>query len=140
MRDVLQIQARLPRIAALVAVIVVGLVWRRADLGLPFFLWKYGGSALWGSMVFLLVGVAFVRLPIAGRIFIAVSIAVAVEMSRLIHTDWLDSFRLTLPGELLLGRLFSPWNIVAYVVGILAAAMIEAAPSLLRRSGSPPAP
>ena len=46
-------------------------------------------------------------------------IAVVVEFSRLVHAPWLDAFRLTTAGALLLGRIFSPWNMVAYAVGIL---------------------
>ena len=45
-------------------------------------------------------------------------IAIGVELFRLVHFPWLDAFRLTLPGALLLGRVFSVWNMVAYGVGI----------------------
>ncbi|WP_244538834.1 MULTISPECIES: DUF2809 domain-containing protein [unclassified Methylobacterium] len=36
-----------------------------------------------------------------------------IEASRLVHTPALDAFRATLPGQLLLGTLFSPWNLCA---------------------------
>ncbi|EHS54159.1 hypothetical protein PDO_3750, partial [Rhizobium sp. PDO1-076] len=52
-------------------------------------------------------------------------IAVVTELGRLYHTPWLDTFRLTLAGALLLGRIFSVWNILAYLLGIAAAALIE---------------
>jgi hypothetical protein len=45
-------------------------------------------------------------------------IAIGVELFRLVHFPSLDAFRLTLPGALLLGRIFSVWNMVAYGVGI----------------------
>lgn len=45
-------------------------------------------------------------------------IALVVEVSRLHHTPWLDDFRLTTAGALLLGRHFSFWNIAAYLIGI----------------------
>jgi hypothetical protein len=35
--------------------------------------------------------------------------SVAVEFSRLAHVAWLEAFRLTTPGALLLGRFFSLW-------------------------------
>ena len=43
-----------------VAIIVCGLALRRfgLGLGLPAFVVKYGGSALWGAMVFFLVAMA----------------------------------------------------------------------------------
>ena len=58
-------------------------------------------------------------------VVIAALIAVAVEFFRLVHTPWLDVFRLTLPGALLLGRVFSPWNIVAYLGGIGLGVVID---------------
>lgn len=115
------------RAAVCLAVIVAGLALRRwsLDLGAPFFIWKYGGSALWGTMVFLVVALA---LPGGGtrRIaFISAAVAIVVEFSRLHHTSWLDDFRLTTAGALLLGRHFSLWNIVAYLFGILFGASID---------------
>jgi hypothetical protein len=79
---------------------------------------KYGGSMLWGTMVFFLVGLAISNSPRLGIALISVFIAICVELFRLVHTPWLDEFRLTLPGALLLGRVFSIWNVLAYVVGI----------------------
>jgi hypothetical protein len=46
------------------------------------------------------------------------AIAVCVELFRLVHAPWLDAFRLTMAGALLLGRIFSLWNLLAYSVGI----------------------
>jgi hypothetical protein len=56
---------------------------------------------------------------------IALAIAVSVEFSRLYQTPALDEFRLTLAGKLLLGRVFSLWNIVAYAAGIGLGMAIE---------------
>lgn len=119
-------RARLPHVLALAAVICVGLVWRRADLGLPFLAWKYGGSALWGAMVFVITGVVAPRAALSRRAMAATAVAICVELSRLYHTPGLDAFRLTLAGQLLLGRVFSLWNILAYVMGIAAAAFVNA--------------
>jgi Protein of unknown function (DUF2809) len=108
------------RTSSLAAIIILGLGLRRFGLGLgtPAMIVKYGGSTLWGAMVFFLVAIApprFSRLRIAG---ISVAITVGVELFRLVHTPSLDDFRLTLAGALLLGRIFSPWDILAYVAGI----------------------
>lgn len=94
------------------------------EAGLPYGLVKYGGSLLWGVMVYLLVAAA---LPGRPRLHLAVAaiIAICSELFRLYHTPWLDEFRLTLAGALLLGRIFSVWNIVAYLAGIGVAAAIE---------------
>ena len=79
---------------------------------------KYGGSASWATMVLFLMTALCPRLPRPQLALIAMAIAVGVELIRLVHTPWLDAFRLTLAGALLLGRIFSLWNLVAYTAGI----------------------
>ncbi|WP_037094657.1 DUF2809 domain-containing protein [Rhizobium leguminosarum] len=129
MREMIQTrsQAQLLRSAALLVVIVLGLALRRfgyaADL--PFVVVKYGGSALWGAMVYLLVALIFAKSRPAGIAVIALLLAISVELFRLYHTPWLDAFRLTTAGALLLGRIFSPWNMLAYAIGIAAACAFD---------------
>ena len=108
------------RVLLCLSIIVLGLGLRGfgLGLGLPAVIVKYGGSALWAAMVFFLVAISSAGLPrwrIAG---IAAAIAVSVELFRLVHTSSLDAFRLTPGGALLLGRIFSPWDLLAYGVGI----------------------
>lgn len=114
--------------AALVLVVIVcglSLRWYGFPLGLPAFVVKYGGSLLWATMVFLLVGVLRPRLTRTQIAAVAALIALAVESSRLVHAPWLDAFRLTTAGALLLGRIFSLWNLVAYAVGIAFGVWID---------------
>ncbi|OPY96716.1 hypothetical protein A5906_01350 [Bradyrhizobium sacchari] len=114
--------------AALVPVVIacgLSLRWYGFPLGLPAFVVKYGGSLLWATMVFLLVGVLLPRLTRMQIAAIAMAIAVVVEFSRLVHTPWLDAFRLTTTGALLLGRIFSLWNLMAYAVGIALAVWLD---------------
>src|SRR5882757_3442677 len=98
-------QMSLIRAALALVVIVCGLSlrWYGFPLGLPAFIVKYGGSLLWATMVFLLVGVLLPRLSRSQLAALAMVIAVVVEFSRLVHTPWLDAFRLTTAGALLLG-------------------------------------
>lgn len=108
-------------------IIVCGLALRGygLPLGLSAFVVKYGGSLLWAAMVFFLVAAALPRLSRRSAALIAASVAILVELFRLVHAPWLDAFRLTTPGALLLGRIFSPWNMVAYGVGILFAVALN---------------
>ncbi len=103
------------------AIIVSGLALRGFGLGfgLPSFVVKYGGSLLWGAMVFFLVAIPASRLSRQRVAVISAFIAIGVELFRLVHAPWLDAFRLTTAGALLLGRIFSPWNMLAYGVGIV---------------------
>ena len=109
------------RIGVVLAVIAAGLALRRygLGLGLPGSVVKYGGSILWGTMLFLLVAIVASLQPRWKIASISLVIAIGVELFRLVHTPWLDDFRLTLAGALLLGRIFSAWNIAAYAAGIV---------------------
>jgi hypothetical protein len=103
------------------AIIVSGLGLRGfgLGLGLPALFVKYGGSVLWGTMVFFLVAMAVPNLSRQRIALISAAIAVGVELFRLVHAPWLDAFRLTTAGALLLGRIFSLWDMLAYGVGIV---------------------
>ena len=110
-----------------VLVIIAGLALRHYGfgVGLPAPIVKYGGSLLWGTMVFVLVGAIAPALRRRDAGLIAAAIAVGVELIRLAHTPWLDAFRLTTAGALLLGRIFTPWNIVAYGGGIVVGILLD---------------
>ncbi len=107
-------------LAAALAVIGLGLVWRSPMLALPPVVAKYGGSILWGAMVFLLIASLLPRQPLVRLAALAAIIAAGVELSQLVHIEPLDAFRATRIGALLLGRVFSWWDILAYWVGIAA--------------------
>jgi Protein of unknown function (DUF2809) len=109
------------------AIIVCGLALRGVGLGLglPALIVKYGGSTLWGTMVFFLVAMAASQRPRRSIALMAAAIAVCVELFRLVHAPWLDAFRQTLPGALLLGRIFSLWDMLAYSGGIVLAMWLD---------------
>lgn len=133
---------RAARLAVLAATIALGLALRGfgLPLGLPVFLVKYGGSALWAAMVYQIVAGLAPRAAAGRSAGAAFVIAVAVEASRLIHTPALDAFRLTLPGALLLGRIFAFANIAAYALGVALAAAVDAALRPPADAGAGPAP
>jgi hypothetical protein len=109
------------------AVIVGGLALRGFGfgLGLPALVVKYGGSTLWATMVLFLVAMAASNRSRLSIALMAAVIAICVELFRLVHTPWLDAFRLTLPGALLLGRIFSAWDMLAYGAGIVLAMRLD---------------
>jgi hypothetical protein len=121
--------ASLIRACLWLAIIVSGLGLRGfgLGLGLPAFFVKYGGSVLWGTMVFFLVAMAASNLSRRRIALISAAIAICVELFRLVHAPWLDAFRLTLAGALLLGRIFSAWDMLAYGVGIVLGMLLDRA-------------
>lgn len=120
-------------------VVGAGLLLRLVPWGLPLPVHHYGGGLLWGMMLYLFV--LALRPPGCGPracLAAAATVALLVEFSRLIQTPDLDAFRATLTGQLLLGRIFSAWNLLAYAAGIGAAAVLAARrPRLRRRRGEP---
>ena len=122
------------------AIIISGLALRGFGLrlGLPAPIVKYGGSVLWGTMVFFLVAAAAPSLSRRSVALISAATAVCVELFRLVHAPWLDAFRLTMAGALLLGRVFSPWDILAYGAGIVLGILLDRfGASALRREARP---
>ncbi|UXS09504.1 DUF2809 domain-containing protein [Agrobacterium tumefaciens] len=131
--------ARIRLLAGAVAVIVCGLCLRAFgyDVGLPFVAVKYGGSVLWGAMVYLLLAAVFPSRWRGLEVHVAVLVVVIVEFIRLVHFPALDAFRATTAGALLLGRVFSLWNIFCYVGGIWAASFMAGRVWRVSPSSSP---
>ena len=110
-------------LAAVAVIVAAGLLVRWPVLGLPWLIAKYAGSMLWGAMVYVAVRLVSPRAKPVVSMAVALAIAVCVELSRLYHAPTLDQFRATLAGQLLLGRIFSPVNILAYAAGIALAGL-----------------
>jgi Protein of unknown function (DUF2809) len=116
-------------------IISAGLLCRLPGSGLPWPVAKWSGSILWGAMVYFLVALARPDAGSGRKLAVAVAIALSVELSRLYHSPWLDEFRTTVAGAILLGRIFSPWNVVAYAIGALTIGIFDTRwIGLLRRS------
>ena len=112
-------------LAIAIVLIPMGVAWRMAPLHVQPFFYKYGGSVLWAAMVYWIVAALLPRLRPLTVGALAGSLAAVVELSRLYHAPALDAFRLTLAGKLILGRLFSVYDIAAYWLAIAVAAAID---------------
>jgi hypothetical protein len=113
-------------LALLFGTILAGLAIRFAHFGLPPFVVKYGGSALWALTIYWLVSALLPRARIPAATALAAALATAVECFKLYNPPSVDAFRRTLPGILLLGRYFSVWDLLAYAVAIAAGALLDA--------------
>jgi hypothetical protein len=108
-----------------VCLVAMGLASRRYAAALPDFLALYAGDTLWALMVFVSIGFLAPRLSSFRVAAIALSVSYAVETSQLYHTQWIDSFRHTRLGGLVLGYGFLWSDIACYTVGIALGVMIE---------------
>ena len=123
---VMRTRSVLLSLALMAITVAFGLAIRFAPLGLPRFLVKYGGSMLWALMVYWVVSSLLPRWRCVPAALLAGTIATAVEFLKLYHAPALDALRLTLPGILLLGRIFSVDDILSYWLAIAAGAFLDA--------------
>ena len=132
-----RVKGRLTCLGLALATILAGLALRVGPWRPPLAVHHYGGSVLWGMMLMAWAAAFRPRWSrLTSCLAVASLAAVCIELVRLVHTPELDAFRRTLAGQLLLGSLFSIWNLPAYAVGIaLMAALVR--PTIRR---SPPEP
>lgn len=83
------------------------------------------GDAIWAAMIAWCVATVVPGASIRDRGFAALVICWVVEVSQLYHTPGLDALRRTTLGELTLGGGFDPRDLLAYVLGVLAAMLLE---------------
>ena len=105
--------------------ITAGLTLRLAHLGMPFFVTKYGGSTLWALMIYLIVSSLRPCWTPYRSAAVSGLIAGAAELFKLYHIPELDMFRQSLPGALLLGRVFSVTDFIAYAFGIMLGVSVD---------------
>jgi len=117
---------RLRSIAFGLAIVALGLGVRFVHVGLPWVVMKYGGSMLWAVMIFWIVSALVPQWPLVRIAFLSGTVATMVEVFNLYRSPGMDAFRLTVAGKLMLGRVFSGWDIAAYWVAIAAGVALEA--------------
>lgn len=109
----------------IIATLMAGLTIRLIPLGVPALIVKYGGSMLWALMIYWIVSALLPSLRLLVIAVISAALTTAVEFFKLHHSPAIDAFRLTIPGILLLGRVFSAWDILAYWLAILIGLLID---------------
>ena len=116
---------RLAYLALAIVSIAIGLLLRWPALGLPWAVGKYGGSALWGAMVYFGLRALLPRQRVVIAAVVAAVIAALGELTQLVSVPGFDQFRDTPIGHLIFGRTFAVEDIVAYWIGIAAAAIVD---------------
>ena len=111
-------------IALTVVTMIAGLTIRFVPLGLAPTIVKYGGSMLWALTIYWIVSALLPSLPLLAAVAAAILTA-GIEFFKLHHTPGLDAFRSTILGVLLLGRVFSGWDILAYWLAIFLGLVID---------------
>jgi hypothetical protein len=112
-------------IVLILVTVVAGLIDRMVDLDLPPLVVKYGGSMLWALAIYWLISTILGRAGLITSAMVSGLIATAIEFLKLYHTQDLEAFRYTLPGTLILGRLFSFSDIAAYWIAVSLGAILD---------------
>lgn len=106
--------------------IAIGLLVHFHGAGLGRALQDVVGDALWAAMIAWTLGAIAPSSRVVARSAIAYGWCVAVEASQLYHTPVLDAIRATRIGHLVLGSGFDARDLLAYVLGVAAAAVVSA--------------
>lgn len=106
-------------------VIPLGLGSRKFGDHLPRFLASYAGDTLWALMVFLGLGLLNPAWPLRNRIIGALTFSFAIELIQLYQAPWIEAWRNTTLGALVLGFDFLWSDLLCYTVGVLIGAAAE---------------
>lgn len=117
--------ARIKSLTALAATIVAGLATRSGSALVPAFVAEFGGDTLWATALFLAIRSVLNRLATRWVALLAAAGSLAVELSQLWRTPWLDALRSTRLGMLTLGNGFLYSDLLCYAVGVALAAALD---------------
>ena len=129
-----------PRLAVatlLVITVAAGLGSRRFPDQIPLFLARYAGDALWAVMVYWLFVFVRPRLPPIAAAVGAFGFALAIELSQLYRSPWLEAIRATRAGALALGQGFLWSDLACYAAGTGLAFALDVALFRSRRGAQP---
>lgn len=100
-----------------VITIVLGLLSRKLSFLLPEIINLTLGDALYAVMIYWGVRFLLPHLSRMNTLFLAISICYTIELSQLYQVSWLNEWRSTTIGSLMLGRGFLWSDLVAYTFG-----------------------
>lgn len=117
--------------------IALGLGSRSGHPAIPTFLARHAGDALWTVAVY--SALAWWRPRAGARVLLAGSLAIsfAVEASQLLSAPWLDGWRRSVLGRLLLGQGWQTIDLARYTAGGALAWSIDCVGALGRKRRAP---
>ncbi len=107
-------RSRIRLVAIAIVTVIVGLLSRRYPIA-----GNYPGDALWATLVFTLWVFLMPKKSLRLHLALAAVTSFCVEFGQLYQAPWINSLRQTLPGKLVLGSGFDPYDLLAYLIGCL---------------------
>ncbi|GMQ59854.1 DUF2809 domain-containing protein [Vallitalea sediminicola] len=111
---------RILYIITTVIIIILGLLSREIK-GIPLFM----GDIFWAMMVFFILAIIFYNKNSFFLFSLSIIITYIIEVTQLYHRPWIDNFRRTSIGHILLGQGFLWSDLAAYLVGIIIGYFIK---------------
>jgi len=105
--------------------ILTGLLVRLKKAWFPDVINLYLGDILYAFMMFYIVSFIAVHKNKYTRAYIALFICFSIEFLQLYHAEWIVAVRQTLLGKLILGSGFLWSDLLAYIIGVVAAFIFE---------------
>jgi hypothetical protein len=99
--------------------IVIGLATRKLPHLFPAFISKYGGDTLWALLFFFLFRMVWINKAIWKVAFATYAFAVLIEVSQLYQATWINEWRASFMGQMILGHGFLWGDLICYAVGVL---------------------
>jgi hypothetical protein len=113
------------QLALIALAAILGIGSRRYAQALPGFIAAYAGDTLWALAAFAGIGLLLPRASTRTVALLAMSLSIAVELSQLYHAPWIDSFRQTTLGGLILGFGFLWSDLACYAAGVGLGVILE---------------
>lgn len=110
--NMLSLKKRLRYLILIIAIIITGLLSRKSIM-IP--LWI--GDVLYALMMYFIVRFIFLQKTPKFIFLLSLSICIAIELSQLLHAEWINTIRATLPGRLILGQGFLWSDLLTYAMG-----------------------
>ncbi|GMK40419.1 putative membrane protein YjgA [Paenibacillus sp. CCS19] len=105
--------------------ILLGIGSREYASVLPHFIAEHFGDALWAAMIYLGLRAVLFRMSIPQTFILSLGFCFAIECSQLYQAAWINDFRSTLLGGLILGRGFLYIDLVRYSAGAISAYALD---------------
>ncbi len=121
----MKVKSRFVYILVTLLTIPFGLLVRSKKEWFPDVFNLYAGDALYAFMMYYAVCVIFIKKNIRIRAVTALLICYIIELSQIYQSEWINTIRQTVLGKLILGSGFLYSDLLAYFIGIAAAAIVD---------------
>lgn len=116
---------RIIYIVFVLLMVILGLSSRKYSNLIPTFIGNHAGDMFWAMMVYFGFRFVFIRRNVLFEGIGSILFSFGIEFSQLYQADWINEFRNSTLGALILGRGFLFVDLVRYLSGIAIACLVD---------------